>query len=130
MPDTKRLRELLSKATPLPWVWDDREDQIVAVDRVSRFDHVASGIPVGYENTGVAISEEDRDLVIAAVNELPGLLDAVDPTPAAIRALFDALPDETARVEALREVMRDRCPRCFEHDPNGQFWCCYDSRGD
>ena len=48
----------------------------------------------------------------------------------AIRKLLEALPSDVAVIEVLREVLVNRCPRCLEHDPNGQLWCCYDSRGD
>lgn len=48
----------------------------------------------------------------------------------AIRKLLEALPSEDERKAVLAAVMKNRCPRCFDYDPQGQFWCCYDSRGD
>ena len=47
-----------------------------------------------------------------------------------VREVLDALPDEAARIEVLEEVLKNRCKRCLDYDPRGQFWCCYDSRGD
>lgn len=46
-----------------------------------------------------------------------------------IRRLLDALPDDAARVEALQAILENRCRKCLDYDPQGQFWCCYDSRG-
>jgi len=40
------------------------------------------------------------------------------------------LPDEEARKEALSQLTEKRCPHCFDYDESGQFWCCYDSKGD
>ena len=53
-----------------------------------------------------------------------------DTTVDAIRRLLEALPDEAARVEVLAKVLENRCRKCLDYDPNGQFWCCYESRGD
>lgn len=47
----------------------------------------------------------------------------------AIRRLLEALPDETSRKEVLSAVLENRCKRCLDYDPQGQFWCCHDSRG-
>jgi len=40
------------------------------------------------------------------------------------------LPDEESRKQALEEIMKNRCRKCLDYDPSGQFWCCYESRGD
>jgi hypothetical protein len=47
----------------------------------------------------------------------------------AILVLLDALPDDAARVTVLENVLKNRCRKCFDYDPSGQFWCCYHSRG-
>ncbi len=46
-----------------------------------------------------------------------------------IREILAALPDEAARVEVLEQVLEKRCRKCLDYNPQGQFWCCYDSRG-
>jgi uncharacterized protein YfdQ (DUF2303 family) len=51
-------------------------------------------------------------------------------TIAAIQALLEALPDEAVRIAILEEVLQNRCRKCLNHDPQGSFWCCYDSRGE
>jgi len=30
----------------------------------------------------------------------------------------------------LEAVLKNHCRQCLDYDPEGQFWCCYDSRGD
>lgn len=55
---------------------------------------------------------------------------ATSASVARIREILAALPDEAARVEVLRSVLENRCRTCFDYDPRGQFWCCYQSRGD
>jgi hypothetical protein len=47
----------------------------------------------------------------------------------AIRVLLAALPDDAARALVLERVLENRCRKCLDYDPSGQFWCCYDSRG-
>jgi hypothetical protein len=44
-----------------------------------------------------------------------------------IQEALDLLPDEDSRKKTLATVMENRCPRCFDHDPQRQFRCCYDS---
>jgi hypothetical protein len=48
---------------------------------------------------------------------------------AKIQAILSELPDEEARQLTLQSVMENRCPRCFDYNPRGEFWCCYESRG-
>jgi hypothetical protein len=50
-------------------------------------------------------------------------------TIATIRELLEALLDEAARVAVLDAVLQNRCRKCLDYDPQGSFWCCYDSRG-
>jgi hypothetical protein len=47
-----------------------------------------------------------------------------------ILRVLESLPDEEARKAVLADVMKHRCPRCFDFSADGSFWCCYDSRGD
>lgn len=51
-------------------------------------------------------------------------------TAEAILKMLEALPDERTRIEVLEQVLKNRCRRCLDYDPQGQFWCCYESRGD
>ena len=62
--DAAVLRELLRRATPGPW-GDDYGRGVIA-------GYVAGGTVV----LGMTVEPADADLIIAAVNALPGLLDA------------------------------------------------------
>lgn len=53
----------------------------------------------------------------------------VSQTASRLRAVIDSLPDESARIEVLRALLVNRCPKCLDYDERGQFWCCHDSRG-
>ena len=46
-----------------------------------------------------------------------------------IQKILASLPDEAARISALSALLTNRCRTCLEYDPNGSFWCCYNSRG-
>lgn len=48
----------------------------------------------------------------------------------AIQKILESLPDEEARKEVLAFALKNRCKKCFDYDPSGNFWCCYDSRGN
>jgi hypothetical protein len=48
---------------------------------------------------------------------------------AVIRGILEQLPDEAARKVVLERVLENRCRKCFDYDADGQFWCCYESRG-
>jgi hypothetical protein len=48
---------------------------------------------------------------------------------ATIKEILVGLPDEETRQVVLKSVMENRCPRCFDYNASGQFWCCYESRG-
>jgi len=75
--DIVRLRELLRAATPTPWINGERVDECAAVNE-SHADiyHVSEG-----ENCTVGcatFSPADAELVVAAVNALPELLDELE----------------------------------------------------
>lgn len=40
------------------------------------------------------------------------------------------LENDEARKEAIAELLKNRCRKCLDYDPSGQFWCCQDSRGE
>lgn len=46
-----------------------------------------------------------------------------------IQKILAALPDEDARKNVLFALLVNRCKQCLDYDPQGSFWCCYDSRG-
>jgi hypothetical protein len=46
-----------------------------------------------------------------------------------IQEALDGL-SEDERKEALEKVLENRCRKCLDYNPSGQFWCCYESRGD
>jgi hypothetical protein len=48
---------------------------------------------------------------------------------AKIQAILNELPDEELRQLTLQGAMENRCPKCFDYNPRGEFWCCYESRG-
>lgn len=52
-----------------------------------------------------------------------------DAAIAVIRGILERLPDEVARQTVLERVLENHCRKCLAYDPNGSFWCCYDSRG-
>lgn len=47
----------------------------------------------------------------------------------AIRKLLEPL-SENDRKAVLEYVLENRCRTCLDYSPSGDFWCCYDSRGD
>ena len=47
-----------------------------------------------------------------------------------IQKILAMLPDEDARKLVLLALLTNRCRKCLDYDPQGSFWCCYDSRGE
>ena len=45
-----------------------------------------------------------------------------------IMKIMATLPDEAARTTVLLALLTNRCWKCLNYDPQGNFWCCYDSR--
>lgn len=52
----------------------------------------------------------------------------VDGAATAIRAILAQLSEDDRKM-VLGSVLKNRCRKCFDYDPSGHFWCCYDSRG-
>jgi len=46
-----------------------------------------------------------------------------------IQKILASLPDEEGRKDVLFALLVNRCKKCLDYDPQGSFWCCYDSRG-
>jgi hypothetical protein len=80
--DTDRLKELLAKATPTPW----------------------AGLSVSARGWGIG-KIEDRDLIVAAVNALPGLLAENNLLREQITGYKGTLK---MRLKAFREVRQER----------------------
>jgi hypothetical protein len=58
------------------------------------------------------------------------LSDAAAPAVKVICTILEQLPDEETRKAVLKDVLKNRCPKCLDYDASGTgFWCCYDSRG-
>ena len=96
------LRRLLAEATPRPWIAEvsgTTGPVVMDAQSVSAFDHVAK-CP-HYRGSA------DSELIAAAVNALPGLLDAA--------AERDALAAKVERVRALADLI-DRHTE-YERDP-------------
>jgi len=47
-----------------------------------------------------------------------------------IQKIMAMLPDEEARKFILWVLLTNRCRKCLDYDSSGNFWCCYDLRGD
>ena len=98
------LREMLENAVPGPWKIDEHDE--------SNFDSivsVAEDRPFGWVEVARSLSPES-DLIVAAVNALPKLLDALEELEADIerRKIRNTLsrmggPDEPETIEAWRE---------------------------
>lgn len=46
-----------------------------------------------------------------------------------IQKILADLPDEEAKKTVLFALLTNRCRRCLDYNPSGQFWCCYESKG-
>lgn len=84
--DLDELERLEKAATPGPWLEHDGNVCVDSEPTVTRYPSgatltsypgpvaVLSGTPIGYENSSLSCSDEDRRLVIAARNALPALI--------------------------------------------------------
>jgi hypothetical protein len=88
-----QLRALLAGATPGPW-WANHEDWSV---RYSAYGDVATNV---YERA-------DRELIVAAVNALPALLDALDAGERRVAEL-------EAEIRALNQFYAEECCEDWE----------------
>lgn len=96
----ERLRELLAKATPGPW--EAKQDGIIDFMNVSYFIEAGKRL-VSHGH----MSEADRDVIVEAVNALPGLLTTLE-------HLSLQLSERTA---ALTKIAEGDEPR-----PVGKHW--------
>ena len=109
MTDTNKMRKLLDAATPLPWAVSYGDDMWRVVQtkaafhgrllaRSTAFDDGSAGGEYGPSCTGAT-----RDLIVAAVNALPALLDELDAAHEAIRMERERTQKAEAEVERLRD---------------------------
>jgi hypothetical protein len=146
MTDTNELRKLLAAATPLPWAVSYGDDMWTVAQtkaefhgrllaRRTAFDDGSAGGEYGASCTGAT-----RDLIVAAVNALPALLDELDAAREAIRSKDRLLPSliaegvagviqaqkAEAEVERLRDMLARLCA-AVEHSAPGygvyEDWC-------
>ena len=102
-PDVAELRQLLAGASPLPWQWEPPSGDTWPQGDESLV--TTSGAPVlygwGYDASGIDATAGDRALIAAAVNALPGLLDAADALRAELAHMREAAALARAEVERL-----------------------------
>lgn len=72
-----RLRELLSKAHPLPWLYRGKSDSLHVAPPEPPFSYGAGFLRLT-EYDDAEATAEDIDLILEAVNALPTLLDALE----------------------------------------------------
>ena len=90
--DIARLRGLLAAATPGPWEWDREAGEITGYRGAERW--LCGGVWNG----------DDGEAMVAAVNSLPSLLDAIE----AERARAEKAENELAQITGLWHRERDR----------------------
>jgi hypothetical protein len=101
--EIQRLRELEAKATPAPWVWapgvsPDDEGQLGYIRSEYGKEVCHFGVREMYDNApGTEPSPEDRELITAARNLLPSLLQERE-------ALRETLATETAAYESMKKA--------------------------
>ena len=95
LPDITKLRNLLAAAPPTPWTVEEREGWW----EVASANPSARRWPPRVFNDGSACAEysascsvESRDLIVAAVNDLPELLDEIERLKAELAKLKTCTP--------------------------------------
>ena len=108
MTDTNELRKLLDAATPGPWRvrFTGYNDAWLVVGwnaRRETFDHQAFDDGSAWGTYNQSCTDPTRDLIVAAVNALPALLDELDAAHEAIRMERERTQKAEAEVERLRD---------------------------
>lgn len=117
--EIQKLRELLAAATPGPWTAGDNDWEIDAVSFTEHDDDCVEDC-AGMHN-GMIVecgrdydlgTKNDRDLIVAAINALPGLLDELErPEALQIDAFNETLASRDAYIAKLQdELARLRNP--------------------
>lgn len=99
------LRELLERGTKGPWEAYGDNIQRVGADRRYRHDGRVLDLEYGYYGeASIVMSEEDRALIVAAVNALPALLACAEAAKEV--AELDSDTPEHARLRTALEAIR------------------------
>ena len=100
MTDTNELRKLLAAATPLPWIvheddyfgsWSVTGPANDPVPGWGRTEPEAFDDGSAHGEYGPSCKKPTRDLIVAAVNALPALLDELDAARADLREAMELL---------------------------------------
>ena len=117
MSDTNELRRLLADATPGPWgvsygyrgecwqVFETKPDGTPYLNAKSAFDDGSAGGEYGQRCTPAT-----RDLIVAAVNALPAMLDELDAARARIKSLEGCIVRNMEA--AIRRIPKAGAARC------------------
>jgi len=103
-PTITHLRELLSKGTPGPWRHGRRAPVVCN----------ATGEPILWDDTICSDTDPNVDLVVAAINALPTLLDRL----AKLERAFTL-----ARIMSAADISRGHARDCPYDDPRGRCDC-------
>jgi hypothetical protein len=88
MTPIERLRELMAKATPGPWKWDQGAYRDATKWLINDSDYVILSCISERGGDSVYPSNEDGELIVSAINHLPALLAVVE----AAQAVMDEHP--------------------------------------
>src|SRR5690606_12295073 len=100
-----RLRELLSKAHPLPWLYRGKSDSLHVAPPEPPFSYGAGFLRLT-EYDDAEATDEDIDLILEAVNALPAILDALERQGPHLESLTTWRPiDECGELEAGAEYL-------------------------
>ena len=115
--DTKELRELLEKATPGAWAYELNGPKESywrpLLDFYRPLETGNERAVTGWPEGRLCIAEPDAALIVAAVNNLPALLDRIEALEEAVTVTTDALEkafchDETSADALLQEIKEGR----------------------
>jgi hypothetical protein len=116
MTDTNELRKLLAAATPLPWIVQ-KEDYFGSWSVTGTANDPVPGLwrtePEAFDDGsahgeyGPSCKEPTRDLIVAAVNALPALLDELDAARAEVAEAKRLDGVRLAQIASLQEIIRN-----------------------
>lgn len=108
MTDTNELRKLLAAATPLPWIvqkddclgsWSVTGTANDPVPGWGRTEPEAFDDGSAHGEYGPSCKEPTRDLIVAAVNGLPAMLDELDAARADVEQMRAAMREALSRAD-------------------------------
>lgn len=134
MTDTNELRKLLAAATPLPWAvsYEDESWEVVQTkpdgtpDLVARRTAFDDGS--AYGRYAPSCNGPTRDLIVAAVNSMPAMLDELDAARAEVgrlradlREAVELLRLARGRFQSYEECDQDYCADGSDHEPRARM---------